>query len=91
LTLKPLSTVTLPSNLRLIASDVDGTLTEGGKFSPKLITAIESLTQAGIEVILITGRSAGWVQALNNYLPVSGAIAENADFFMGVKMILLNC
>ncbi|ERT05337.1 HAD hydrolase, IIB family protein [Lyngbya aestuarii BL J] len=85
MTLKPLSTVTLPSNLRLIASDVDGTLTEGGKFSPKLITAIESLTQAGIEVILITGRSAGWVQALNNYLPVSGAIAENGGLFYGSK------
>ena len=86
MTLKPLSTAIanrLSSNIRLIASDVDGTLTEGGKFTPKLITAIESLTQAGIEVILITGRSAGWVQALNNYLPVSGAIAENGGLFYG--------
>ncbi|EAW37929.1 HAD family hydrolase [Lyngbya sp. PCC 8106] len=88
MTLKPLSTAianTFTSNLRLIASDVDGTLTQQGKFTPKLITAIESLTQAGIEVILITGRSAGWVQALNNYLPVTGAIAENGGLFYASK------
>ena len=84
MTLKPLSTAianTVVQNIRLIATDVDGTLTQRGKFTPKLITAIETLTQAGIEVILITGRSAGWVQALNNYLPVRGSISENGGLF----------
>jgi hypothetical protein len=30
----------------------------------------------------ITGRSAGWVSALVNYLPVEGAIAENGGLFL---------
>jgi hydroxymethylpyrimidine pyrophosphatase-like HAD family hydrolase len=31
---------------------------------------------------LVTGRSAGWVSALVNYLPVAGAIAENGGIFL---------
>ncbi|KKD36320.1 MAG: HAD family hydrolase [Limnoraphis robusta] len=88
MTLEPFQTAigkTQAQKIRLIASDVDGTLTQQGKFTPKLISAIETLTQAGIELILITGRSAGWVQALNNYLPVSGAIAENGGLFYSSK------
>ncbi|MFN9533176.1 MAG: HAD hydrolase family protein, partial [Pseudanabaena sp.] len=37
---------------------------------------------AGIKVLLVTGRSAGWVSALVNYLPVAGAIAENGGIFL---------
>ncbi|MEA5540638.1 HAD family hydrolase [Limnoraphis robusta Tam1] len=88
MTLEPFQTAigkTQAQKIHLIASDVDGTLTQQGKFTPKLISAIETLTQAGIELILITGRSAGWVQALNNYLPVSGAIAENGGLFYSSK------
>ncbi|MEL7039155.1 MAG: HAD family hydrolase [Cyanobacteria bacterium J06592_8] len=79
--LSPAIAKTLVENIHLIASDVDGTLTQQGKFTPKLITAFETLTQVGIKIILITGRSAGWVQALNHYLPVDGAIAENGGLF----------
>ncbi len=88
MTLEPFQTAigkTQAKKIHLIATDVDGTLTQQGKFTPKLITAIETLTQAGIEVILITGRSAGWVQALNHYLPVTGAIAENGGLFYSSK------
>ncbi|MGB3534531.1 MAG: HAD family hydrolase [Microcoleaceae cyanobacterium] len=82
--LKPINTAIAHSNLsdiRLIATDVDGTLTQDEKFTPKLIQAIDKLSQVGIEVMLITGRSAGWVQALNHYLPVRGAMAENGGIF----------
>ncbi len=88
MTLEPFSTAiakTLTQKIRLIASDVDGTLTQQGKFTPKLITAIDTLTQAGIEVVLITGRSAGWIQALKTYLPVTGAIAENGGLFYSTQ------
>jgi hypothetical protein len=65
------------SDTRLIASDVDGTLTRNGKFSSDFISTLLDLQSSGIKVLLVTGRSAGWVSALVNYLPVSGAIAEN--------------
>lgn len=69
------------SNLRLIAADLDGTLTKNGKFTPAFLRALEKLTAANIQVLIVTGRSAGWVQALKNYLPIIGAIAENGGVF----------
>ena len=70
------------SDIRLIASDVDGTLTQNGKFSSDFISTLLDLQSAGIKVLLVTGRSAGWVSALVNYLPVEGAIAENGGIFL---------
>ncbi len=68
-------------SIRLVATDIDGTLTKQGKFTPDLLQALTQLKDANIPVILITGRSAGWVQALKHYLPVAGAIAENGGVF----------
>ncbi len=70
------------SDIRLIASDVDGTLTHNGKFSSDFISTLLDLQSAGIKVLLVTGLSAGWGSALMNYLPVEGAIAENGGLFL---------
>ncbi|HEY9794810.1 MAG TPA: HAD family hydrolase [Leptolyngbyaceae cyanobacterium] len=67
--------------LRLIASDMDGTLTQRGKFTASLLQAFEDLRAADIPVLIVTGRSAGWVSGLVTYLPVVGAIAENGGLF----------
>jgi hydroxymethylpyrimidine pyrophosphatase-like HAD family hydrolase len=69
------------SQIKLIASDVDGTLTHSDHLTPKLLEAITQLNQANLPLLLVTGRSAGWVDALRNYLPVVGAIAENGGVF----------
>ncbi len=76
--LRSLATIDL-SDIRLIASDVDGTLTQNGKFSSDFISTLLDLQSAGIKVLLVTGRSAGWVSALVNYLPIEGAISENSS------------
>lgn len=68
-------------NLRLIATDMDGTLTTQGKFTASLLHALEDLSAADIPVLIVTGRSAGWVSGLASYLPVIGAIAENGGLF----------
>ena len=67
--------------LRLIATDMDGTLTQRGKFTASLLQAFEDLRAADIPVLIVTGRSAGWVSGLVTYLPVVGAIAENGGLF----------
>jgi HAD superfamily hydrolase (TIGR01484 family) len=67
-------------NIKMIASDMDGTLTHRGKFSPLLLERLEQLRNRGIPVLIVTGRSAGWVSALVEYLPVAGAIAENGGY-----------
>ena len=77
----PLNNINL-SDIRLIASDVDGTLTQNGKFSSDFISTLLDLQSAGIKVLLVTGRSGGWVSALVNYLPVAGAITENGGIFL---------
>lgn len=68
-------------NLRLIATDMDGTLTQQGKFTAKLLQSLEELRDADIPVLIVTGRSGGWVSGLVSYLPVVGAIAENGGIF----------
>ncbi len=68
-------------NVRLIATDFDGTLTKDGKITANLLTTLSKLTDSNISVLIVTGRSAGWVNSLINYLPVQGAIAENGGIF----------
>lgn len=68
-------------SIRLIATDMDGTLTINQKFTPQLLQTFNRLNQAGIEILIVTGRSAGWVNGLVNYLPIVGAIAENGGLF----------
>ena len=78
--MKPLTKSALAS-VRLIATDMDGTLTKAGKFTAELLIALEALATKNIPVLIVTGRSAGWVSAIANYLPVYGAIAENGGVF----------
>jgi len=69
------------ANIQLIASDMDGTLTLDGKFSAEFISTLEQLQSVGLPLLIVTGRSAGWVQGLAQYLPVAGAIAENGGLY----------
>lgn len=82
--LQPLRSNALKS-VGLIATDMDGTLTRHEKFTPTLLQALTDLQEAGIPVVIVTGRSAGWVSGLVHYLPVVGAIAENGGFYYSGK------
>lgn len=75
-------------NICLLATDMDGTLTQQGRFVPQLLQALETLAKADITVLIVTGRSAGWVDAIRSYLPIAGAIAENGGVYysFGVEM-----
>ncbi|HET6582126.1 MAG TPA: HAD hydrolase family protein [Nannocystaceae bacterium] len=64
--------------MRLVATDVDGTLTREGALAPEVLGAIARLVAAGIEVVPVSGRSAGEVLGIVRYLPgVRRGIAEN--------------
>lgn len=65
----------------LVATDMDGTLTQDGKFTASLLASLAQLAAVEIPVVIVTGRSAGWVQGIAAYLPVAGAIAENGGLF----------
>jgi HAD superfamily hydrolase (TIGR01484 family) len=86
LTLIPLSTIDSTqqaqlAQIQLVATDMDGTLTIDEKFTPELLQAFSRLSQAGIAIVIVTGRSAGWVSAIAHYLPIYGAICENGGLF----------
>ena len=68
-------------SVRLLATDFDGTVTEKGQLTPSAIQAFSKLQEIGIAVVIVTGRSAGWVNGLRHYLPVAGAIAENGGVY----------
>jgi hypothetical protein len=68
----------LLARIRLLAADVDDTITASGRIPASTIACFEALGQAGVPVALVTGRPAGWAQALAGYLPaVRVAVAEN--------------
>ncbi|PSR13398.1 HAD family hydrolase [filamentous cyanobacterium CCP3] len=67
--------------IKLLATDMDGTLTCQGKFTAALLNGLEQLQAAGLPTMVVTGRSAGWVNGLAHYLPIAGAMAENGGVY----------
>jgi len=66
------------AGLRVLAADVDDTITARGKLPARTLELFEKLETAGLVVALVTGRSAGWAQALAGYLPaVRVVVGEN--------------
>ncbi len=71
------------AGITLLATDVDGTLTRDGALTPDTLAAIEALTDAGVEVVPVSGRPAGELLGLCRYLPgVRKGIAENGLVFV---------
>lgn len=63
--------------VRALFSDIDGTLTTEGRIEASTYAAVEQLTQAGVPVVLVTGRPAGWGQAIMSLMPVAAVVTEN--------------
>ena len=73
--MQPVAEIAAP--LRGVFSDVDDTLTEGGVVVPDAYAAIARARAAGLRVVLVTGRPAGWAEVLASLWPIDAAIAEN--------------
>jgi hypothetical protein len=66
------------TGLRVLAADIDDTITAGGKLPARTLALFEELEAVGLVVALVTGRPAGWAQALAGYLPaVRLVVGEN--------------
>lgn len=63
--------------LRGVFSDIDDTLTHDGAVVPEAYAALARARDAGLRVVLVTGRPAGWAEVLASLWPVDAAIAEN--------------
>ena len=59
---------------KYLFADVDDTFTVSGGLCGEVLAAVERAQQAGIEVILNTGRPAGFGAALFAYLPTLAGV-----------------
>ncbi len=75
----------LPSEVRrcvkTVLCDIDDTLTTRGRLIAASYSALERLREAGLIVLPITGRPAGWCDHIARMWPVDGVVGENGAFY----------
>jgi HAD superfamily hydrolase (TIGR01484 family) len=69
------------TGIRYVLTDIDDTLTVKGRLPAVVFAAMEALRQAGIRVVPITGRPAGWCDHIARMWPVDGLVGENGAFY----------
>lgn len=69
------------SGADILFTDVDDTLTTGGRLLPETYTALCRLADAGIRVIPVTGGCAGWCDQIIRTWPVTAVIGEGGAFY----------
>jgi len=65
------------AGVRYVLMDIDDTLTTNGKLTAAAYNALWRLHDAGLKVIPITGRPAGWCDLIAREWPVDGVVGEN--------------
>jgi HAD superfamily hydrolase (TIGR01484 family) len=67
--------------LRGLICDIDGTLTTNGRLTATAYAAMERVHKAGLLVVPVTGRPAGWCDMIARFWPVAAVVGENGAFY----------
>jgi HAD superfamily hydrolase (TIGR01484 family) len=67
--------------IRYVLTDIDDTLTLHGLLPAAALAAMERLRDAGVAVIPVTGRPAGWCDHIARMWPVAAVVGENGAFY----------
>lgn len=67
--------------IRGVFCDIDDTLTWNDRLPAVAYAALERLHEAGLLVVPITGRPAGWCDAIARHWPVDAVVGENGAFY----------
>jgi HAD superfamily hydrolase (TIGR01484 family) len=67
--------------IRRVLCDIDDTLTTDGRLTAGAYSALERLQAAGLAVIPITGRPAGWCDHIARMWPVAAVVGENGALY----------
>ena len=67
--------------IRGVLTDIDDTLTTDGRLTAEAYSAMQALQQAGLLVVPITGRPAGWCDHIARMWPVDAVVGENGAFY----------
>jgi HAD superfamily hydrolase (TIGR01484 family) len=65
------------AGIRFVLMDIDDTLTREGKLPAESYAALWALKEAGLGVVPVTGRPAGWCDLIAREWPVDGVVGEN--------------
>lgn len=69
------------ARIRGVFTDIDDTLTTGGRLTAAAYAAMERLHASGLLVVPITGRPAGWCDHIARMWPVDAVVGENGSFY----------
>jgi len=69
------------TRVRAVFTDIDDTLTHQGLLEAPAFDAMWKLHRAGIAVVPVTGRPAGWCDHIARTWPVAGIVGENGAFY----------
>jgi hydroxymethylpyrimidine pyrophosphatase-like HAD family hydrolase len=67
--------------IRFVLCDIDDTLTFQRRLPASAYSALEQMQQAGLFVIPVTGRAAGWCDHIARMWPVDAVVGENGAFY----------
>ena len=67
--------------IRGVLTDIDDTLTTDGRLLPAAYAALARLRDAGLLVVPVTGRPAGWCDHIARMWPVDAVVGENGAFW----------
>src|ERR1700722_13644055 len=68
-------------SLRVLLTDIDGTLTQSGRLPSRSYASLWQLMQSGLHVVPVTGRPAGWCELIARLWPVHGVVGENGALY----------
>jgi HAD superfamily hydrolase (TIGR01484 family) len=69
------------ARVRGVFADIDDTLTTDGTLTAEAYGALASLHAAGLLVVPITGRPAGWCDHIARMWPIDAVVGENGAFY----------
>ncbi|QQS11605.1 MAG: HAD-IIB family hydrolase [Rhodospirillales bacterium] len=65
-----------------VFTDIDETVSSDGRLTAEAYAALEALKAAGLLVVPVTGRPAGWCDHIARFWPVDAVVGENGAFWM---------
>jgi HAD superfamily hydrolase (TIGR01484 family) len=70
------------TSIQGVLTDIDETVSTAGHLTAEAYAAMAALKQAGLLVIPVTGRPAGWCDLITRLWPVDAVVGENGAFWM---------
>ncbi|MBS0537501.1 MAG: HAD-IIB family hydrolase [Proteobacteria bacterium] len=70
------------AGIKGVLTDIDETVSTDGRLTAEAYAALGALKKAGLLVIPVTGRPAGWCDMIARFWPVDAVVGENGAFWM---------